>query len=622
MKFTDHQPYYRKFLFFLLGLFLSATGRAQVLQENTAVIVLKKRVLHIGFEQGRQPKITAENLLIIKHGKQRVDLSPLERIGYSKFNRLLTVRVFTVMPNGDTLHVTRFTDQSVVQAGVFYDDYMERTFMFPGAIPGAVSCLHYTEELTEPHFLGAYYFNSFLPVLQSEFEIRCHRRVHLEFSAFNASTVQFRHNKFGKERHYAWSASNVPVFHKTAGEQDLSYRAPHVIPRIAYYRLPRGTKVPILADVSDLYKWYSALLDSTEEKSKDAFLRGMAENLTAGLTTAESKAKAIFHWVQQNIQYIAFEDGYGGLIPRKAAEVLRRRYGDCKDMTALLVALMRRAGIDARFAWIGTRRLPYSYAQLPTPMTDNHMIAAVRTSDGWLFLDATDPELPFGLPSAMIQGKEALIGKDRNEYEIQIVPVADASLNMLTDSAFVEFSPDTLRVSGCISGSGYIKGELNGKNPLVTDRNIAFNRWEISRSEDSMKTVCYEYRQHHAAVVQNGKVYFNPHAVFVKYREKWLPPTTWSQHWESEYAFVLRQKQFIRLPSGLQIEQLPADAKARYPYFGFEIVYEKQRDGINIIHTVFLNKLFLTENLAAEWSAFAQEHSYHLRQNIILYPVH
>ena len=45
------------------------------------------------------------------------------------------------------------------------------------------------------------------------------------------------------------------------------------------------------------------------------------------------KAKAIFKWVQDNINYVAFGDGYGGFIPEGASATCDTRYGDCKAMS-------------------------------------------------------------------------------------------------------------------------------------------------------------------------------------------------------------------------------------------------------------------------------------------------
>ena len=125
--------------------------------------------------------------------------------------------------------------------------------------------------------------------------------------------------------------------------------------------------------------------------------------------SAEAKARNIYKWVQQNIKYVAFENGMEGFIPREANLVCSRRYGDCKDMASIMTAMLQHAGVTAYFVWIGTRSLPYEYSQVPLPIADNHMISAIKLDTSFIFLDGTDSHCVFGTPPEHIQGKDALI---------------------------------------------------------------------------------------------------------------------------------------------------------------------------------------------------------------------
>ena len=150
------------------------------------------------------------------------------------------------------------------------------------------------------------------------------------------------------------------------------------------------------------------------------------------------QAKALYNWVRNSIKYIAVEDGLGGFIPDNPSAVARKRFGDCKGMSCLLATMMRHAGLDAHECWIGTRDIPYTYTENYTPFVDNHMITAYKHNNTWYFLDATDEFIPFGYPSAFIQGKEALIGIDKENYVLETVPVMSppASKTTIIDRPF------------------------------------------------------------------------------------------------------------------------------------------------------------------------------------------
>ncbi|BAM69550.1 conserved hypothetical protein [Methanothermobacter sp. CaT2] len=73
-------------------------------------------------------------------------------------------------------------------------------------------------------------------------------------------------------------------------------------------------------------------------------IQSLAASITRGLTSALSKATAIFNWVRDHIDYsFYYNTRYGAL------GTLKNRTGNCVDMTHLLVALSRAAGIKARY---------------------------------------------------------------------------------------------------------------------------------------------------------------------------------------------------------------------------------------------------------------------------------
>ena len=101
-------------------------------------------------------------------------------------------------------------------------------------------------------------------------------------------------------------------------------------------------------------------------------------------------------------------------------------------MANLIVNMLKLAGVKAYHTWIGTRDLPYKYSKVPTPLVDNHMIATYISADKqYYFLDATSDHTPFGLPSSMIQGKEALIGLDPTHYEVKMIPEIAKEKNVM-----------------------------------------------------------------------------------------------------------------------------------------------------------------------------------------------
>ncbi len=114
-----------------------------------------------------------------------------------------------------------------------------------------------------------------------------------------------------------------------------------------------------------------------------------AESLTRGRETPEAKAVAILDFVQQEVRYLGMELGAGSYRPNPPAEVLARRFGDCKDKTVLFCALMRAVGLEAYPALVDTDYAARIDAWLPSPHAFDHVIVAIPQGDGYVWVDPT-----------------------------------------------------------------------------------------------------------------------------------------------------------------------------------------------------------------------------------------
>lgn len=73
-------------------------------------------------------------------------------------------------------------------------------------------------------------------------------------------------------------------------------------------------------------------------------IKNITDSLTAGITTDAAKAKAIFNYVRDQIDYEEYKDTrYGAL------GTLNRKSGNPADQAHLLIAMLRTAGIPARY---------------------------------------------------------------------------------------------------------------------------------------------------------------------------------------------------------------------------------------------------------------------------------
>lgn len=143
------------------------------------------------------------------------------------------------------------------------------------------------------------------------------------------------------------------------------------------------------ADVGALFTSYY----DVSETDRTA-VRAIVDEIAATHIEPKDRAKAALDWVQTHIRYVGLELGEGGFIPRPPARVLRRRFGDCKDVTMLLLALLDGLDVSADPILVNTDQRGGEFKGLANPYAFDH-IMVVADFDGTLYpMDGTrDPQL-------------------------------------------------------------------------------------------------------------------------------------------------------------------------------------------------------------------------------------
>ncbi|MEP6810336.1 MAG: DUF3857 domain-containing protein [Chthoniobacterales bacterium] len=150
---------------------------------------------------------------------------------------------------------------------------------------------------------------------------------------------------------------------------------------------PRGSlQVSEFKSWKELVEWVQPLFQVSPPASPE--LKAEVEELKA-IADPEARIITALRFVQEEIRYLGIELGVGSHQPAAPGEVLRRRFGDCKDKSLLLATLLRASGIDAAPALVNTDYRSSVAERLPAPEDFDHAIVQVRWEKGDAFLDAT-----------------------------------------------------------------------------------------------------------------------------------------------------------------------------------------------------------------------------------------
>lgn len=432
-----------------------------------------------------------EDLLFTK--EESSNFAGSNSVYFSYFYKLKNWDAFTLLPDGKKIKVTNSTTKSR-SSFVFYDDSKEIEFLYPAISKGARGITNVDYELTDPHLLSPFYFENYFPTASAAIAITYPEELELNYLVKgNKDIVQVKKETKKGKTTLTFEAQNVAPVNFYGDAPPSSYFLTHVIFYIQKAKTAQGVMAPYLGTTKELAKhYYSNIADLDIAGGKE--VKEVTDSLIKGLRTQEEKAKAIYKFVQQSVRYIAFEEGMGGFIPRNPELVCTRRYGDCKDKSALLVSMLRYAGLKAEFTWIGSRQLPYRYSEVPLPITDDHMICALELNGKTIFLDATDSYIPFETPASHIQGKEAFIVSSPDQFKIITVPTAEPGYSLFDDTTYLRIENKQLKGKIKIHTTGYETNDLLHRLESRTGK----------AREEYLQAYCY--RGNNKVAIKNIKV--------------------------------------------------------------------------------------------------------------------
>lgn len=146
-------------------------------------------------------------------------------------------------------------------------------------------------------------------------------------------------------------------------------------------------------EISDAFAW-----SDVADLFRDAYAppaelpAGLREAVDAIATASSDPATRIveaLRHVQREVRYLSVSIGEGGYVPRPVDEIWSRRFGDCKDVSRLLCAMLRALGVDATPALVNTRAGDVINARPPGAHAFDHCIVRVRLNGKVYWLDGT-----------------------------------------------------------------------------------------------------------------------------------------------------------------------------------------------------------------------------------------
>lgn len=542
-----------------------------------------------------------------------------------------TIDDVNILVNGSKKHGITPRNNYYSVNGIFYSDARVSYFELPLSKIGATAEVTFRKTTLDPRYFTNIFFNESELIENQEIRLVVPSWMQIDIKEYNFKkySVKKEVTKNGDETIYTYRMSDLPRTPRERSAPGMTYYAPHILVMCKSAR-PKGETYTYFKTLKEQYGWYRHLVEQIGDDEK--LIKEKTLEITAGLSSDEEKVKKIFQWVQDNIRYIAFENGIAGFKPEKSQEVLRKKYGDCKGMANLLTIMLRSINLDARRCWIGTRHIAYDYST-PSLSVDNHMICAWMYKGKPIFLDATEKYIGFGEIAERLQGRQVLI-ENGTEFTLDRVPEASPMQNTAMETRRFTIDGNSLK--------GHVVQIWKGENKewLLT----ALNSIKQDRQENVLKQFLAEGKQNFQ--IQNLEItnlsdynadlrieydvtWIDVVTVFDKeiyldidnrrsFQNSWIDTVKRKLPYWFDFKNNLVFETEIQLPADKAVNTLPASLDIKQPGYKFTASYSSMPGKILYKNEIVLNHTELKPENFSQWNRDIQQLSNFYDQQIVL----
>ncbi|WP_276372664.1 transglutaminase domain-containing protein [Chryseolinea sp. H1M3-3] len=519
---------------------------------------------------------------------------------------------------------------SYTQDGLFYDDSKFCTVALKLKERGEVWDVTNVKKIDDVKYLTSVYFSENLPVQEKKISFVVPAEVTLDIKEFNLDRFSITKSEKteANQKIIEYVVKDLRGLEKDSYDRGMQFSEPHLL-ILVKSMMVADKKVNVLATPQDLYAWYSSL--TRQLKPNTQIFAPTVKELIKDKTTDEEKVKAIYYWVQDNVRYIAFEDGIAAFKPDEAHAVFEKRYGDCKGMANLMKEMLKVAGYDARLTWIGTRRILYDQS-IPSLAVNNHMICTLLLNGKKFYLDATEKYIPFGQNAQRILDRPVMI-EDGDKFIADKITETEKNRDIDSRKIKASIQGEDLRGKYVINLKGEAKKNfLYEYNYTKNDRKDEFMEDFISHGNKNVKTsnlkmpdlkerggpLDLECDMLYTGAVSsfNNEYYIDIDPA--KNFKDWIIADTRQSDIDFGERIYKKTSVELQIPTGFTVAHLPEQITVSEPEFSFNIQYKLA--GNNIIYTKELKipEGIINKNAFPRWNKAVKQLATAYENQIIL----
>jgi transglutaminase-like putative cysteine protease len=359
-------------------------------------------------------------------------------------------------------------------------------------------------------------------------------------------------------------------------------------------------------------RWYHDLSTNRYNLPPQAVVQ--VDSIVALCHSRNEIIEKLYSFLQNKTRYVEISLGIGGYQPHIAASVFNNCYGDCKDLTTFMIALLKQVGIEAYPALMLTRDKGEVISDFPCNQF-NHVLACIPCDSDTTWLETTADHLAAGELSWSQEGCDVLLVK---EDQGLLVKTPQSNSN---DNKWVGRIQGSLMPGGILDFSAQINLSGNQKHEFISKwmytKPAEFKEWfnkfigrytmnpdlsDLQLAQDVINNckiaeLSFTGKFHNVGIYSASRLFINPNllnqrtAVFLSDNKPRKFPL------EFIYPYVDQDSVSISLPYGYELESGPKPCDLQTTFAAYSTGYSIHNNIFYYTRRFELKK----KTIPAEW---------------------
>ncbi len=368
-------------------------------------------------------------------------------IRHSRFLRLTDLEGRTVQPDGSTvaLDASSIFQETVSEKSKWYITKAA----FPAVQIGSILDLSYSLRFESIFHLEPWDFQGTIPSLHSEIQYYIPETLAMaiwERVTLPGGRIGSESDRDGQGRRLRFWMDNVA----SVPQEPLSFPLEDLTTRFMLYPARIGFSgefIPLFESWETTAGFFGD--DYKLALKRSSKTRKQAKKMTASLASPDAKARALYDFVRDDVAnefypFVWIDQQHS------IDETLQLAEGDSVEKALLLLAMLRAVGISSDIVWTAYRSDGMVDTRLATPYAFDNVVLRAQIDGETVWLDPSEPTLPFGHLHAENEGMLGLLVADKvKDSQLIRLPVAPVGRHQETVDLDLE-----------IDASGTLRGKV------------------------------------------------------------------------------------------------------------------------------------------------------------------